>query len=84
MSATMNWVRLIEPQQLKLGHSGREETPIFADCAGCGAEDAVIAGGIKGSDGHWAIERLPNSLFKQCVYCEACLCARLNAEEGQG
>jgi hypothetical protein len=73
------YARLVQPQQLKLGSIGNEE--IYADCADCGAEDAIIHGCIKDRQGQTAVIPLSGgALFKLAVFCETCFARRLAGE----
>ncbi len=65
------YARLVHPQQLFLGSIG--DKAIYADCADCGAEEAVIHGCIKDRQGQTAVIPLNGGVvFKLAVFCESC------------
>jgi hypothetical protein len=65
------YARLVQPQQLFLGSIGNEA--IYADCAKCGAEEAVIHGCIKDKQGEMAVIPVNGGVvFKLAVFCESC------------
>lgn len=68
------------PRQVLLGHIGDE--PIYQDCAGCGAKDAVIHGAIAGEDGKVCILRNEDSVvFQNAYYCAMCFAALARIRE---
>ena len=71
------YARLVHPQQLLLGSIG--DRAIYADCADCGAEEAVIHGCIKDRQGQTAVIPLNGGVvFKLAVFCESCFGQRLD------
>jgi hypothetical protein len=75
--------RWTAPQAWYLGVAGGR--PIYADCADCGAPDAIIHGCLKDKWGDTALVLLPGGvtappggpLGKPAVFCEACFARRL-------
>jgi hypothetical protein len=78
------YARLVHPQQLFLGSMG--DKAIYADCADCGAEEAVIHGCIKDRQGQTAVIPLNGGVVfpqrgpagKLAVFCESCFGQRLD------
>jgi hypothetical protein len=68
--------QLVHPRQLFLGTIG--EAAIYADCADCGARDAVIHGCIQDKHGQTAVMPIEGGIvFKLAVFCEECFARRL-------
>lgn len=78
-----HYVRLTEPQQYRMGYSGvpPNETPIYADCADCGAVEPVIYGAIAGDDGHFAVLERPGGLCTLAMFCQVCTTKRMQEME---
>jgi hypothetical protein len=71
------YARLVRPQKLLLGSIGDEA--IYADCADCGAQEAVIHGCVRDKQGQTAVIPLDGGVaFRLAVFCESCFGRRLN------
>jgi hypothetical protein len=74
------YAQLVHPQQLFLGTIG--DAAIYADCADCGARDAVIHGCIQDQHGQTAVIPIHEGVvFKLAVFCEECFTRRLAGEQ---
>lgn len=75
------YARFDKPRQFELGTIGDE--PIYASCAQCGQEDAVIHGAILDEKEHRpAYVPGENGItFRYALYCEACFESLLREEE---
>jgi hypothetical protein len=70
------YARLTLPQQLFLGTMAG--AAIYADCADCGARDAVIHGRIQDQHGQTAVIPIEGTVvFKLAIFCEECFARRL-------
>jgi hypothetical protein len=77
------YARLTPPQRLFLGTLG--DAAIYADCADCGARDAVIHGRIQDQHGQTAVIPIDGGIVfpqrgpagKLAVFCESCFARRL-------
>jgi hypothetical protein len=77
------YAQLVHPQRLFLGTIG--DAAIYADCADCGGQDAIIHGCIQDKHGQTAVMPIEGGIVfprggpagKLAVFCEECFARRL-------
>lgn len=76
----MNYWRLDPPAQWRAGYEGADRTPLYFDCADCGAADPPIAG-ILSSDGTFKgvalLGKMEGCNLRPAMFCAVCFERRI-------